>query len=100
MPPKQSSPNGKLRVTVDGLNVRKSGSLKGSIVGSLNQGDIVNWLGSSADSNWCKIQKATLTGWSSHRFLVPEAPAIPSQPYDEIIQIAATSALAGYSWKN
>ena len=100
MPPKQTSSKGKLEVTVDGLNVRKSASLTAAIVGSLNQGDIVDWLDSSPDNNWYRVTKANLTGWSSHRFLVPSIPAAPSQPYDEIIEIAAGSALAGYRWKN
>jgi hypothetical protein len=101
MPPQQSSAaKGKLRVTVDSLNVRKSASLQAAIVGSVSQGDIVDWLDSSADENWCQIQKDNLTGWSPHRFLLPEIPAAAPGPLDEIIQIAAQSAIAGYKWKN
>ena len=102
MPPKQQSraSKGKLRVTADSLNVRKSASLQAAIVGSVNQGDMVDWLDSSADENWCQIQKDNLKGWSSHRFLMPETPAAAPGPLDEIIQIAAQSAIAGYKWKN
>jgi hypothetical protein len=97
MPP---ASRGKLKVTVDGLNVRKSGSIKGAIIGSLNQGDVVDWIGSSKDSNWYKIKTSGLTGWSSHRFLLPiAAPAAP-HAYDAIVQMAGNSAIAGYSWKN
>jgi len=101
MPPKQTATSkGKLKVTADALNVRKSASLQASIIGSLNQDDIVDWLDSSADENWCQIQKGELLGWASHRFLVPEVPPIPPGPLDEIIQIAGTSAIAAYNWKN
>jgi hypothetical protein len=101
MPPKQKpTSKGKLKVTVDSLNVRRSASLQGAIVGSLSQGDIVDWLDLSPDGNWCRIKKANLTGWSSPRFLIPEVAAAPPGPLDEIIQIAGSSAIAGYSWKN
>lgn len=100
MPPPKTAARGKLKVTVDGLNVRKTGSIKGAIVGSLNEGDVVDWIGSSKDSNWYKLKTNGLTGWSSHRYLLPVAAPGSSQPFDEIVRIAGNSALVGYSWKN
>jgi hypothetical protein len=101
MPPQQqtSTSKGKLKVNADSLNVRKSASLSAAIVGSLTEGDVVDWLDSSADGNWYRIQKGNLTGLSSHRFLVPATPAAP-EPWDEITDIAGHSAIAGYKWKD
>jgi len=99
--PQQPTPaNRQARVTADGLNVRKTPSLRGTIIGSLNQDDIVDWLDTSDDEKWLKIQKGDLTGWSSHRFLVTLAPDTPTGPADEIIQIASTSAISRFDWAN
>lgn len=102
MPPKQPAPasKGKLKVIADALNVRESPSLRATIVGSLRKDDIVDLIDSSKDDNWYQIQKGNLTGWSSHRFLLPQIPAVVPGPLDEILQIAGQSALAGYKWKN
>lgn len=99
--PQQPTPSNKrLKVTADALNVRKSPSLQGSIIGSLSTGDIVDWLDSSSDDYWLKIQKGTLIGWSSHKYLAPQLPNTPTGPLDQIIQIAAGSAIARYDWNN
>jgi conserved hypothetical protein TIGR02594 len=60
----------KLFVIAD-LNVRKVPSFQGEIKGVLKQGDVVQWLGSSDDDYWRKIKKGVLTGWSSHKYLLP-----------------------------
>jgi Bacterial SH3 domain. len=68
---KQPKPSGnKLFVTTD-LHVRNTPSPQGEIKGVLKQGDVVQWLDSSDDDYWCKIKKGPLTGWSSHKYLVP-----------------------------
>lgn len=68
----------KLIVTADGLNVRDTPSLQGSVIGSLSNGDIVDWLGSSGDDYWRKIKKGTLTGWASHKYLTPQLANAPT----------------------
>ena len=89
-----------VRVIADALNVRKTPSLQGTIIGSLNQDDVVDCIDTSDDEKWLKIQKGDLTGWSSHRFLVPLTPDTPPGPLDEIIQIATTSAISRFDWAN
>ena len=99
--PQQPTPaNRQAKVTADGLNVRKTPSLQGTIIGSLNQDDVVDCIDTSDDEKWLKIQKGDLTGWSSHRFLVPLTPDTPPGPLDEIIQIATTSAISRFDWAN
>ncbi len=84
-PPAQPAPStNKLIVTADGLNVRDKPSLQGAIVGSLSKGDAVDWLGSSGDDYWRKIQKGALEGWASHKYLVPKlanAPVASNRPW-------------------
>lgn len=93
-----------LRVTASSLNVRFTPSLQGTIVGSLAQGDVVDWLETSPDQGWAKVQKAQLTGWASRRFLVDAAtPAPPPGPgagtsLEAIKTMAGTSAIAHYNW--
>ena len=101
---KPAAPGGskvfEVRVIADALNVRKTPSLQGTIIGSLNQDDVVDCIDTSDDEKWLKIQKGDLTGWSSHRFLVPLTPDTPPGPLDEIIQIATTSAISRFDWAN
>jgi SH3 domain-containing protein len=92
--------NRQVKVLADALNVRKTPSIRGSIIGSLNQDDVVDWLDTSDDEKWLKIQKGDLAGWSSHRFLVPLTPEMPPGPLEEIIQIADTSAISRFDWAN
>ena len=68
----------KLFVIAD-LNVRKVPSFQGEIRGVLKQGDVVQWLGSSDDDYWRKIKKGVLTGWSSHKYLVPSLRGTPAR---------------------
>jgi hypothetical protein len=100
----------KLMVAVSGLNVRSSPSIKGTKVGSLSKGEIVDWLDSSADRQWFKVQRGSLLGWSFAQYLTlpngqraatPAAPPAPNLgPLDSIVRLAATSPLARVSWGN
>src|SRR5215510_4007451 len=96
----QEQPNKQVKVTADALNVRKTPSLQGTIIGQLNHHDVVDWLDTSDDGKWLKIQKGDLTGWSSHNFLVPITPDVEAGRLDQIIQIAATSAISQFDWAN
>jgi uncharacterized protein YcbK (DUF882 family) len=87
----------KLFVTADSLNVRSSPSLKGNIIGSLRKGENVDWLDSSSDGQWYKVQKGSLTGWSFHKYL---AHKMSAGPLDRIIQVAAESTIARYKWRD
>jgi hypothetical protein len=97
-----------LKVIASSLNVRKTPSLQGAIIGSMSEGDIVELLETSDDQKWHRIQKGGLTGWSSQKFLVPVGGGggaggggggnTPSDSLGEIIQIAATSAIATFDW--
>jgi uncharacterized protein (TIGR02594 family) len=74
----------KLVVTADNLNVRKTASLEGEVKGILAKNDVVQWLGSSGDDYWRKIKKGRLTGWASHKYLVPQvrnAPPSANRPW-------------------
>lgn len=99
----QPAPGTKLKVTTDGLNVRMGPSTQTTILGSVNRGDVVDWMETSADQRWAKIQKGQLTGWSSRRFLVDEVatlptPGTPGNDVDAILNMAAASAIANYVW--
>ncbi|MDB6118512.1 MAG: hypothetical protein JWO08_2293, partial [Verrucomicrobiaceae bacterium] len=92
-----------LTVTMDSLNVRLAASVQATIMGSLNQGDVVAWLATSPDQRWAKVQKGALTGWSSMRFLVDAAAAVPTlgqagNTLSAITTMAGTSAIAHYNW--
>ncbi|HEY5779024.1 MAG TPA: SH3 domain-containing protein [Terrimicrobiaceae bacterium] len=98
MPPPEPSHN-RLRVVADALNVRRTPSLRGSIIGLLRRNDIVEGL-ESENAAWQKVQKGDMIGWSSRRHLVPFEPRAPSGRFDEISKIASTSAIAHYKWKD
>lgn len=89
-----------LKVTVIELNVRDAPNKDGHIVGHLSLADVVEWLDTSPDGDWRQIKKGSLTGWAAQQFLTPVAPPTPTGPLDPIIQIAAGSAIAGYSWND
>ena len=101
MPPQDStSEPDRFKVIVDSLNVRRTPSLAGAIIGSLGRDDVVEQLGGSADGSWQNIRKGELAGWSSRRYLVPFTPEASVGALDEILQIASTSVVASYRWKN
>jgi len=91
---------GQLQVTVSDLNVRDSPSTDGDVVGHLSQGDVVDWLDTSADGAWQQIQTNGMIGWAAQQFLAAVAAPTATGPLDPIIRIASGSAIAGYSWKN
>jgi hypothetical protein len=67
----------KRRVTATILNVREGDTIESTIIGELQQGDVVNVLGSSG--GWIRIQKDSLEGWSFGKYLTQiEALARPS----------------------
>lgn len=104
----------KLKVTANGLNVRNSPSKESGKVGSLYKDDIVDWLDSSKDGQWYKVQKDSIIGWSFHRyFTLPPAtstpPATPTttptptptqltQCENDIIALVQASPLVNYNW--
>ncbi len=57
------------------LNVRNQPSLSGKIVGGLNQGDVVDVVGKSADGAWFQIQYAGAKAWVFASLTVPNASA-------------------------
>ena len=75
---------GKLIVTVEGLNLRDKPSLDGKVIDVLDNGDVVELLGSSDDGYWRNIKIAGKTGWASHKYLRAETtglhPEIASEP--------------------
>lgn len=97
-PQEPTAANRQVTVIADALNVRKTPSVQGIIIGSLDQDDVVDWIDTSDDEKWLRIEKGDLTGWSSHRFLLPLTPDTPTAPLDEIIHIAATSAISRFDW--
>jgi len=92
-------PGSQLKVKASALNVRMTPALDGVLIGSLSEGTVVDWLETSADRAWAKIQNGVLTGWSSRRFLLPAmGPADTKDAIGTILDIAATSAIARYHW--
>jgi hypothetical protein len=101
LPPSPPPPGSKLTVTASSLNVRLTPSIQGAIVGSMKKGDVVDWLETSSDQYWAKVQNPALTGWSSRRFLLPVAPVTPPAPpssHESLLNIASSSAIARYEW--
>lgn len=99
----QPEPGSKLLVTASSLNVRLGPSLQASIIGSLPRGEEVDWLETSQDEYWAKVQNPALTGWASRRFLLPPsppAPPLPSASLDVLLDIASASAIARYRWRD
>jgi len=90
-----TSSNKRFIVIADTLNVRKSPSLQGEIIGSLSEGQLVDWIESSDNNDWYKVQRGNLTGWSFHKYLTLSA--LPDS-LDEILQIAARSEIVNYDW--
>jgi uncharacterized protein (TIGR02594 family) len=61
----------KMRVTAYKLNVRAEPKLTGTILGTLDKGDVVDLESTSGDNRWHRIiSKSGLRGWSSNKFLV------------------------------
>lgn len=100
VPVAQPETGSKLIVSANSLNVRLTPSVRGAIVSSLHRGDVVDWVETSPDQYWARVQKAPLVGWSSRRFLAtaPDLAAAPERPFEVILNIAATSAIARYNW--
>jgi Bacterial SH3 domain len=90
----------RLRVVVEALNVRRTPSLGGHIVGQLQKEDIVEGKDVSPDGAWQQVRHGELVGWAARRYLVPYASETPPSALNEIFQIASTSAIATYNWKN
>ena len=100
-PPEDSrSFQAQLKVVAEAVNVRRTPSLGGSIIGKLEKEDIVQGGELSPDGVWQRIRNDDLVGWSARRYLFPHAPQESLGLLDEIVQIAATSAIASYRWKN
>ncbi len=86
--------NHKLIVIAKALNVRQSPSPQGEIVGLLGKDEVVDWLDTSEDGQWYKVQKGNLVGWSFRKFLTTVTPS----ELDKITQVAAASEVARYRW--
>lgn len=65
----------KTAVNTAKLNVRDQPSLSGRVIGGLNQGDIVDVLGKSADGAWYQIQYGGKKAWVFASLTVPNAAA-------------------------
>jgi Bacterial SH3 domain len=95
----RSSEN-RLKVIAEAVNVRRTPSLGGRIIGKLQKGDIVQGGEVSPDGAWQQVRHGELLGWSARRYLVPADSEGPVSLLDGILQIASTSAIASYRWKN
>lgn len=70
-------------VTATGLNVRQGPGVTYSIVGLLNQGDVVDAIVALTDKSWIQIHRSSdnLTGWCSGAYLKVYVP--PPPPPDQ-----------------
>jgi hypothetical protein len=84
-----------LRVTAIALNVRDKSSTNGAVVGQLRENEVVEWLATSSNAQWHQIKRGALSGWAYYRYLEPIDLA---GPYNDILRVAAGSAIATYSW--
>lgn len=59
------------RVTASSLNVRAGPSINYEVVGWLDQDDLVDWISTSGDGYWLRVEKGELEGWCAHKYLQP-----------------------------
>lgn len=84
-----------LRVTPLALNVREKATVNSAIVGLLHENDVVEHIRTSSNQQWYLIKRGDLTGWAYYRYLqIVDLTA----PYNDILRVAASSAIATYSW--
>lgn len=84
-----------LRVTATALNIRDRPSTSGAILGQVELDQILDWHSTSTNAQWHEVSRGSLRGFGYYQFLVPtDAPS----PIDDIVRVAATSAIATYSW--
>jgi uncharacterized protein (TIGR02594 family) len=62
-----------LTVTASNLNLRVEPDLKSEVICVLNHGDIVEWLETSSNNYWQKIQINGKVGWASCKYLRVES---------------------------
>jgi hypothetical protein len=99
-PENSTSSQGQLKVIAEAVNVRRTPSLGGRIIGQLQKDDIVRGGDVSPDGVWQQVRNGELVGWSARRYLVPEVSEAEVSGLDRILQIASTSAITSYRWKN
>lgn len=59
----------KYRVTATTLNVREAASVTAKVIGFLHKADIVELIRKSGDGYWFRVEKDSLNGWASHKYL-------------------------------
>jgi hypothetical protein len=99
-PEDSTSSQDRLKVIAEAVNVRRTPSLGGRIIGQLQKEDIVCGGDVSPDGVWQQVRNGELVGWSARRYLVPEVSEAQVSLLDQILQIASASAIANYRWKN
>jgi uncharacterized protein (TIGR02594 family) len=57
------------RVTAIVLNVRDAPSITAQVAGFLHKDETVEYVSTSGDGYWLKVEKGTLEGWASHKYL-------------------------------
>jgi hypothetical protein len=99
-PEDSTSSQDRLKVIAEAVNVRRTPSFGGRIIGQLQKEDIVRGGDVSPDGVWQQVRNGELVGWSARRYLVPEVSEAQVSLLDQILQIASASAIANYRWKN
>jgi len=88
----------KLIITASALNLRDAPSTDGTSLATLDRGDVVESIETSADGNWQKISHGGDTGWASLKYLRPasdEAPASTFPWFDIAVEELGTGEVAG-----
>lgn len=100
LPKDSGASQNRLKVVAEAVNVRRTPSLAGRIIGQLQKEGIVQGGDLSPDGVWQQVRDGELAGWSARRYLVPDASEATVSVLDKILQIASTSAIASYPWRN
>jgi len=93
------------KVTATELRIRKTPSLKGTVLDPvLIKNEIIDSDKLSDDEKWVKVTKDGVTGWSFHQFLqlvIADAPEpVADDAVTIITDIAAASGIFKFNWAN
>lgn len=91
----------KYLVTGDGVRIRKTpDKLTDNKIGELSKDDTVNYIETSPDQEWAKIQFGDIIGWTSKQYLVPFETTPTGSVNDDIANIVKNSKIGNHYWEH